>query len=219
MRRRLASTVLVAVIGLAGCGGEGDDATPKGPSAASVQEERRAAELARAKARQVARTARRRKLRTQFRRALKTALIPQEGKSRKEQLRIAGAVDRLAQIAKEDVGVVAPLVRALEKRDYALITKLQFFYVRLGKPGSEKALLDALYRAGPTPTGTGLALTYLQSGNRRLIGATRKWAATKGFTISGRPTVTAGSQWGCLGVYGRRRGASATTAPPTGLEC
>jgi hypothetical protein len=219
MRRRLAGVVLVVAIGLPGCGSGADDVTRPTPAPEQQDQATQAAEAARAEARRAAQAARRKRLAGQFRRALRLALVPQEGKSRDQQLRIAGAVDRLAQLAKEDLRVVAPLLRALEKRDYELITKLQFFYVRLGKPGSEKVLLDALYRAGATPTGTGLALTYLQSGNRKLVSATRKWAAREGFTISGSPGAAVGSQWGCLGVYRARRRSSTPTAPPTGLEC
>lgn len=155
-----------------------------------------------------------------FRRSLRVALLPLEGKSREEQLRIADAVDKLAQLAKEDLDVVAPLLRALKRRDYGRITKLQQFYVRLGKPGSEPVLLEALYRAGPTQTGTGLALTYLKSGNRKLVRATRKWASREGFTISGSLIPAVGEKWGCLGVYGAaRRRASTPGLPPTGQEC
>jgi hypothetical protein len=53
------------------------------------------------------------------------------------------------------------------------------FYVARGEPGSEDALIRAL---GSAPDDS-MAQAFLDSGNKRLAEAARKWAVTAGVTL------------------------------------
>jgi hypothetical protein len=208
--------LVILVVALPGCGGGGGtSASTKSGTATNEAQARTDDQAAKAEAERAAKEERRKARERRFKRYLRVALLPQAGKSQKEQLRIADAVDKLAQLAKEDVSAVKPLIDALTKRDYDRIIQLQFFYIRLGKPKSEGVLIDALENAGPTPKGTGFALALLQSGNNKLTKATRAWASRNGLTITGKATPSVGTAWGCLAIYRHR----AAGAPPTGLEC
>jgi hypothetical protein len=213
--RGVVCALVVSVVALPGCGGGGKGSASTRSDAAAKQAQQQAADdAAHAEAERAAKAERKKARERRFKRYLKVALLPQAGKSRKEQLRISEAVDKLAQLAKEDVSAVAPLLTALKKKDYGRIRKLHPFYIRLGKPHSESTLLDALY-GGPADETTVAALAYLASNNQKLITGTKKWAASKGYTITGTPTTGLGRSWGCLGIYRHR----AANAPPTGLEC
>jgi hypothetical protein len=213
MRRSVVFALVVPALALPGCGGGGGSAA-RTTSTAATQQQTQAGEAAREEAERAAKEERKAARARRFKRYLKVALLPQEGKSQKEQLRIAEAVDKLARLAKEDINAVAPLLTALKKKDYGRIRKLHPFYIRLGKPKSESTLIDALY-AGSANEATVVALAFLASDNQKLIKATRKWAAAKGYTITGKFTTSVGRSWGCLGIYRHR----AANAPPTGLEC
>jgi hypothetical protein len=185
-RRLLLGLILCLLIALAGCGGGDNDGT----TAATEGTETEGAETA-----VDAATAQR------VEELIKVARQPQEGKSQKESLRIADARGELLTIAAENPAAIQPLLDALEKPDYELIIDLHGFYIQLGKPGSEKVLADALQRLEDSPSNSVVALTYFESGNKKLVSAAEKWASDHGYTITGGPRVSP-TGWGSGGVYG-----------------
>jgi len=71
------------------------------------------------------------------------------------------------------------LVQALEKRDLRILTAVPGWYVGLGQPGSEPALLAALARYGDQE----MALLLINSGNSALEDGARRWAEDNGYTV------------------------------------
>lgn len=128
-----------------------------------------------------------------------TARQPQMGKTQKEAMRIAEAQGELLMLAEKEPAAIAPLIAALRKPDYELIVDLHSFYIQLGRPGSEKVLLEALNRKGFSEETSPMALAFLASGNERLIRGTRAWARANGLTISGQPSGI-GPKWGSMGA-------------------
>jgi hypothetical protein len=187
--RRGGTAILFAVALLAalvaGCGGDGNgegDAQPSEVDTAAQAAAERDAALA-AKAREL----------------IPIARQSQEGKTRKEQLRIAHAQAELLVIAEKDPEAIAPLTAALEKPDYELITDIYSFYIQLGQPGSEGVLVEALNRQAFAPAGSQMALAFFASGDKRLIRGAREWASDHGATITGQPGGI-GPRWGSTGL-------------------
>jgi HEAT repeat protein len=132
-------------------------------------------------------------------------------------LRFASAEGTLMEMASNDVAAVASLEEALTDRDHELITDLIFFFIALGKPGSEGAVLAAVERHGdPFARGIEESLVFfavLRSDNPRLEQGARDYAARHGFTIAGDCVVRRGGTeveispcsfgtWGASGAYG-----------------
>jgi hypothetical protein len=178
---------LIVMAAIAGCGGDDGDGDETTAAATSTEQA--------AEAGVDAATAQR------VRELIPLARQPQQGKSRKESLRIADAQAELLTIASKDPEAIAPLLAALEKPDYGLIIDMHQFFIQLGKPGSEKVIGEALQRLEPSPQNNTVVFAYLGSGNGKLVRAAEEWAADNGYTISGEPTPQAGG-WGSAGVYG-----------------
>jgi hypothetical protein len=182
----------------AGCGGDGDGEEESQPSgveaAAQAAAERDAA------------------LETKAQRLIPIASQSQYGSSKKESLRIADAQAELLAIAEKDPEAIAPLIAALEKPDYELITDMYSFFIQLGQPGSERVLVQALDRQGFTPEGSTMALGFYASGNKRLVQGAREWASEHGASFTGSPGG-AGPRWGSGG--GLAVPQIPTAPPPT----
>ena len=167
---------------MAGCGGgdgggDGSEAETGAATAGTTTVDRNAALAAKAK------------------RLIPIASQPQFGTSRKESIRIANAQAELLLIAEEDPEAITPLTAALEKPDYELITDIYNFYIQLGKPGSERVLVEALNRQDYDQEGTVIALAYYGSDNKRLVAGARAWAADHGASFTGSPGAI-GPKWG-----------------------
>lgn len=187
MVRRLTVLVILGAALIAGCGGGGGSTSSVGtPGANTTAGSTTAVDDA---------------LRQRVQSLIALARQPQAGKPRQEQLKIANAQAELLTIASQNQAAIQPLLTALEKPDYDLILDLHSFYIQLGKPGSEKAIGDALQPLEPSPTNNPVVFDYLGSGNGKLIAAARRWASSHGYQISGTPTPIAGG-WGSAGVYG-----------------
>jgi hypothetical protein len=181
----LLAAALIAVTG--GCGSDGNDepAQRTAPDTTQVAAaERHAALVAKA------------------RRLIRVASRSQEGKSRKEQIRIATAEFELGRIAGKDLSAVRPLLVALKRRDYELIAHLSGFYIALGKPGSEPILAETAARLyDPSNTDyVGLPFEFLSAGNPRLRRAVIEELESRGYSVSGTQGPT-GLKWGSSGAY------------------
>lgn len=100
-----------------------------------------------------------------------------------EERRIQGSVElALARIGERSREAVAPLLEALQRRDYGFIADLAGFYIQVGI--GEKELIAAL----DSEADTGYLLELITSGNPRLNRAVREWAPSHGYTITGGHT-------------------------------
>lgn len=106
------------------------------------------------------------------------------------------ALVTLALMGENDRRQVSPLLAAVRRRDYALITALYRFYIYLGV--GERELVGALnrrpFRPGTTSEWSAtyeLFSSYLRSGNPRLAAGAREWAERHGagVTTSGEETA------------------------------
>jgi hypothetical protein len=126
----------------------------------------------------------------------------QAGKDRPEQDRIATAAFALTEVVKRDRAAAAPLEEALARGDTAMVVDLHRFYVNLGKPGSEDALIAALGTlSAQDPRSSTMVVAFLDSGNPKLVQAARDWAAKGNLTLTGSPKVP--GAWASAGVYPR----------------
>lgn len=180
---------------LLACGGDGDSNGTEGDRAAGEAAAGEATAEAEAKE-----AARRKANAARARRLIALARTSQEGKSRKEQLRIFQAQNDLLLLAAEDLAAVSPLIVGLKQRDYDLISELHSFYIQLGQPGSEKILIEALNEQGFSHEGSVMALDFLASENKQLTQAARDWAESHGATITGGPSAF-GATWASAGVF------------------
>jgi hypothetical protein len=197
MHRRL-PVALIVMAAIAGCGG-GDEDGDENTAAVTSTEQAAEAGVDAATAQRV-------------QELIPLARQSQQGKSRKESLRIADAQAELLTIAAEDPEAIKRLLAALEKPDYGLIIDMYPFFIQLGKPGSEKVIGEALQRLEPSPQNNTVVFAYFGSGNGRLVRAAERWAAENGYTITGEPTPQAGG-WGSAGVYGPALPPGIQTAP------
>jgi hypothetical protein len=143
-------------------------------------------------------------------RLLSLASQSQAVASKQESIRIANAQGQLLLIAQEHPEAIEPLTDALKEPDYDLIADLYNFYIQLGKPGSERVLIEALDRQGFTPTSSPMAFAFLASGNKKLVQGARQWAEENGLTITGNPSGVVGPKWGEVGLAV----PTVPTAPP-----
>jgi hypothetical protein len=148
-------------------------------------------------------------LRAKVRHLISLARQAQGGASRQQSIRVANAQAELLTIAQRNPAAIAPLISALKKPDYELILDLYSFYIQLGRPGSQKALLATLNHEGFTERSSPMAFAFLASGNKVLVAGTRRWAAANGLTITGSPGGL-GPKWGQTGLPA----PSVPTAPP-----
>ena len=188
LRPPIALVLIAAILALTGCGDGDDDETGATPSEGTATEQAQGDTVDEELSQRVESLTR-------------LARQSQVGKPMKEQLKIADAQAELLTIASENLAAIEPLLAALEKPDYELILDLHSFYIPLGKPGSEKAIGEALQRLEPSPDNNTIVFAYLGSGNSKLVQAAERWADDNGYTISGAPTPIAGG-WGSAGVYG-----------------
>ncbi len=96
------------------------------------------------------------------------------------------ALMALTTMAERDRSLIASLDEALERRDLALIADLMTFYISLGTPGSEQALIAALDALGNTGRAQIIVLQFLDSGHQPLVDAAYAWAERHGYTITGQ---------------------------------
>jgi hypothetical protein len=188
LRSPIALVLTAAILALAGCGDGDDDETIAAPSDGTATEQAQEPTVNEELAQRVQDLTR-------------LARQSQVGKPMKEQLRIANAQAELLTIASENPAAIEPLLTALEKPDHDLILDLHSFYIQLGKPGSEKAIGEALQRLEPSPDNNTIVFAYLGSGNSKLVQAAERWADDNGYEIGGNPGPVAGG-WGSAGVYG-----------------
>jgi hypothetical protein len=181
----LAAALLAAPIA---CGG-GDDDGDEGSAAEQATTDTAAEEAAERDAALVAKA----------RELTPIARQSQFGVSQKESIRIANAQAELLSIAQDHPEAIAPLTAALEKPDYELITDIYSFFIQLGRPGSERVLVEALNRQGFNEESTVIALAYYASGNKRLVAGARAWASEHGASFSGSPGGI-GPRWGSTGL-------------------
>jgi hypothetical protein len=93
----------------------------------------------------------------------------------------------------KDPRVESALLEALSQDDSAVIAGAYPFYIKKGKPGSEDALIEALYRFGNEE----MAQNFLNSGDVKLEHAASEWATSHGFMTIMTPTFGGGrQQWG-----------------------
>jgi hypothetical protein len=100
----------------------------------------------------------------------------------------------LSDIAKVNPAAESELLGALSRKDYNLIAEFHMVFIMLGKPGSEKVLIDALN----SRVDSVMALDFLNSGNQQLAQAAKSWASSHGYTVtygSGAPP----GNWGSAG--------------------
>jgi len=96
----------------------------------------------------------------------------------------------LVTMVRVDRDALKPLFDALMRRDHDLIADLMFFYVALGRHGSEKVLIEAQHANGDSQT----VIAFLESGRQQLVNAAHAWAANNGFTITG--SIPGPGSWG-----------------------
>ena len=85
----------------------------------------------------------------------------------------------LADLSVVDPRALSALLTVLEKRDIDVIFGEYDFFIRLGKPGSEDSLIEALNKQGDKD----MAQMFLFSGNSALEFAGRKWAVAHNIAV------------------------------------
>lgn len=177
-------SVGVALLVLAGCGDDGEEGTGTTDQVTTTAPTSTGVDPA---------------LAAKVKRLIALARQSQFGTSQKQSIRIANAQAELIGIAQEHPEAIAPLIAALEKPDYELIADAYPFYIQLGRPGSERVLVEALNRQAYDDEGTAIALAFYSSGNKRLIAGAREWAASHGASFTGSPGGI-GPKWGSTGL-------------------
>jgi HEAT repeat protein len=103
----------------------------------------------------------------------------------------------LDQMGREGGAPVPFLRQKLAQRDYEFIRKHAIYFIHLGKPGSEAALITALDQTGDLIEAP--VLDFLESGHPPLVEAARAWASRHGYTITGQ--AAGFLSWGDWGIY------------------
>ncbi len=122
-----------------------------------------------------------------------------------QELSIAGAVyhDELfrpyvAKILSEmedNEAAAKALEKFLNSGDLLVIAGAYQYFIELGRSGSERFLIDALYQYGDKK----MASQYLNSGNEKLSYAAERWADAHGYSVTSIPGSSGGTSWGSGG--------------------
>ncbi len=99
------------------------------------------------------------------------------------------------EAAKALIGIGTPasetLNRALKENDLKVVADAYYFFISIGEPGSEAALIGALNKYGSKR----MALDFINCGNIQLKEAAYKWAESHGRKIEERAGSTDGPRW------------------------
>jgi HEAT repeat protein len=102
------------------------------------------------------------------------------------------AAEILVAIGKRDPDAVKSITDVLEKNDLRAVAKNYAFFIKLGRPGTERTLVKALYRYGNKR----MCLDYLNCGNETLDQAGHHWAKLHGYIVYSLPGHYEGPRWG-----------------------
>jgi hypothetical protein len=102
----------------------------------------------------------------------------------------AQAAQALGQI--KDPRAVSSLLAVLRERNTQAIAAAYTFFIELGEPGSEDALIETLNKSGTLQ----MADELLNCGNSKLERAAQGWAQTNGYRIMHLPTGESSVRWG-----------------------
>jgi uncharacterized protein YjgD (DUF1641 family) len=118
--------------------------------------------------------------------ALKTAL-----NSKDRDTRFAAA-DALVLMQGDSPELVQDFTQALEDSNLKYISKNYAYYIRMGKTGTEPALVNALNKYGNVT----MAEDYLNCGNTTLEEGAQAWAKKRGYNVISTPGSHGGPIWG-----------------------
>jgi len=83
------------------------------------------------------------------------------------------------------------LDRALKQGDLKVVADAYYFFISIGKPGSEGALIGALHKYGNKR----MAMDFISCGNMQLKEAAQQWAQSHGYKIGERAGSPDGPKW------------------------
>lgn len=117
--------------------------------------------------------------------------LTQKLRAKDSAVRFAAA-DALVLMNTYEPGAVVSLSAALDSRDLTTIARQYAFYIRLGRSGSERVLLQALSRH----FSESMCVDYLNCGNDELAEGARRIARQRGYEVSSMFGSHGGPRWG-----------------------
>ena len=112
-------------------------------------------------------------------------------RSANQKVRFAAA-DALVLMARVNPDAVSNLTQAFDNGSLGAIAKNYPFYIRLGQPGTENLLLNAL----SAYFNREMCLDYLNCGNQAIEGGSKKIAEARGYNIFSKEGTHDGPKWG-----------------------
>ena len=112
-------------------------------------------------------------------------------RSANQKVRFAAA-DALVLMARVNPDAVSNLTQAFDNGSLGAIANNYPFYIRLGQPGTENLLLNAL----SAYFNREMCLDYLNCGNQAIEGGSKKIAEARGYNIFSKEGTHDGPKWG-----------------------